>query len=125
MFDWKIEPQIGVGPLKFGMSPEEVAAILRPPEHTDKIANNFVGLPDMQKRYKNDIVEYRIFGNVATMKPTITYRSAKTVNVAFDKIHDTLSLGSMNLFSTSRSKVIDKLSELSKNVISTNNDYAL
>jgi hypothetical protein len=125
MIDWKIEPQIGVGPLKFGMSPEEVAAILGPTEHTDKIANNFVGLPELQKRYKNDVAEYRIFGDVTTMKPTVTYRSGKMVNAAFDKIHNTLSLNGMNLFKTSRSKVIEKLMELNKNVISTNNEYTL
>lgn len=125
MIDWKIEPQIGVGPLKFGMSLSDVEAVLGPAERSLKIADNFIGLPELQKKFRNDIAEYRIFGNVLTMKPTISYRSGKLVNIGFEKIHDTLSIDGMNLFKTSRSKVITKLSTYCKNIISTNNDYTI
>jgi hypothetical protein len=125
MIDWKINPQIGVGSLKFGMSPEEVAVVIGPAERTLKIADNFVGLPELQKKFRNDIAEYRIFGNIATMNPTVSFRSGKLINVGFEKIHNTLSLNGMNLFNTSRRKVIEKLTDSCKKVLMTDNEYTL
>ena len=37
--DWTIHPYVGVGQLKFGMTPDEVAAILGPPEGSRPVAS--------------------------------------------------------------------------------------
>ena len=125
MIDWKIEPQVGVGPLKFGMSPAEVATILGLAERTLKIADKFIGMPELKKKFKDDTSEYRMFGDVKTMKPTISYRSNKMNYISFEKSHDTLSIFGMNLFKTTRSKVIERLTTESKSVLITDNEYTL
>jgi hypothetical protein len=125
MTEWNIQPLVGVGPLTFGMSPEEVETILGPAETTLKIADNFIGLPKLQKKFKHDVAEYRIFGDVTTMQPTVSYRSGKLTNICFEKIHRLLSLDGMLPFETPRKKVIAQLSKRCDRIVMTSNEYTL
>jgi hypothetical protein len=125
MIDWKISPLVGVGPLQFGMSPEDVAKILGPAEKTHKVDDDFIGLPALQKKFSKDTVEYRMFGDVKTMLPTISYRAGKLNHIGFEKNHNTLSLEGTKLFKTDRKKVIDTITGMCKNVLITDNHYTI
>ena len=66
--DWNIEPFIGMGPVKFGMSPSEVSEILGPPEDIDADGDDLceyraIDMPIIN--YRNDAVtEIEVFYDV-------------------------------------------------------------
>ena len=77
--EWNIVPFIGMGPVKFGMSPSEVSEILGAPEDTDS--------------GDNDLTEYR-----AIDMPIIRYKDNKVTQIeAFYDVKN-VTLGDVNIF---------------------------
>jgi hypothetical protein len=54
--DWIVEPYVGVGPLKFGMTSEEVLAILGPTRKRTQRENS---ISEYRKGMENPIIHYR------------------------------------------------------------------
>jgi len=76
--EWKITPFIGMGPIKFGMTPSEVLEILGSPEDTD---------------VEGGLTEYR-----ALDMPIIRYKDNKVTQIeAFYDVKN-VTLGDVNIF---------------------------
>lgn len=125
MDQWIIQPLKSVGSLEFGATPKDVEKVLGPPEQSLNIADNFVGLPDLQEQFKYDVAEYRIFGNVDTQKPTVTFRKNALINIAFGPQDSSLSIFDTPIYKTSRQKLIDILTEKCSTVLITDNHYTI
>ncbi len=121
--DWIIEPYVGVGPLKFGMSPEEVSEILGEAESTNPSAPAFAGDPILEERFKNHFSEYRLFGNMKTAKPTIQYDNDKLESIDFHKSNSTLQINGLLLFKQTRKAILHELYLMDKEIRETTGGY--
>lgn len=113
--DWTIEPQIGAGPLKFGMTPEEVAEFLGPVDLERDWGAMFRDNKEQYAAYKGSVSETRIFDDVKTMKPTVTYKNKKLEQIELDKAHKPAFAGIV-LTGGDRLEVIRKLYDLDVDV---------
>jgi hypothetical protein len=82
MKPWTIVPFESVGPLRFGMTPAEVAVILGPPE-TSRNDVSAGASKELHEKYKDYIVEHRVGTGMETIKPSIQYKSGRLVSVEF------------------------------------------
>ncbi len=97
--DWIIRPHEGVGPLNFGMSEADVAAILGPPD--------FVRAGSAGRKVLS--TEFRDSGEGAHC--VVIYGKNGVRELDFEKKAKTLALGSQKLFAGKRDKLIDMLIE--------------
>jgi len=104
--DWIIEPQAGIGPIRFGMRADEVARHLGPVEFVREIGDG-KGRPR-----KGSFTELRS----ATKLPVLTYEASGLVLADFMKSARTLSLDGLLLFAEPRQAIIDRLIATSSNV---------
>ncbi|MGQ4275388.1 hypothetical protein [Terrihabitans sp. B22-R8] len=76
---WTIIPYVSVGLLTFGMTPQEVARHIGPPESVSNAMP--AGAPqELQDKYADHIVEFRIGGGGGEMKPSVRYEAGKAVS---------------------------------------------
>jgi hypothetical protein len=117
MNTWTVDPYIGVGPIRFGMTPKEVEAILGPVVET-KDHSKFKGLqPFLMEHNKGFVTEFREV--VAKSEPIIPYKFGEVVLIDFYKDCKSLKFREINLFKESKRKIIDKLSSISENIFLT------
>lgn len=93
--DWAVAPKIGVGPLRLGMSPEEVAAILGEPVKRIEKAKGFL--------------EFR--ETIPSKLPVLLFEAGKLVMIDFVKQTRSLRLDDLYLFKLKRQETIDALTE--------------
>lgn len=125
MSDWTIEPYVGAGPLKFGMSPAEVAEILGPPESTSKISASFAlaGQDDMAEEFKDRTTEVRIGADKKTILPKLDYVREKLVSIDVGPATKELELNGTKLFKLKPKERIEHLIESSGTVFQSFNGY--
>lgn len=95
--DWAIEPYVGVGPIRFGMSPAQVAEVLGQP-----VVEN--------KRVRGSLAFYEM---PAKKLPVVIFESRKVALIDFTHFAKKLRLGDIYLFKEKRQPIIDKLIERS------------
>lgn len=101
------------------MTTDQVAEILGPPETTHDVADSFATQPDLAKKMEGRTQEIRIFDNVKTMAPSISYEEGLLLDIDFAPNHTSLSLRGVALIGGSRQKVIDRLTDMSETVFET------
>lgn len=106
MLDWTIDPHVGVGPIRFGMSEAEVTEILGPPEHV---------------RQTEARTEFRENGEGEHC--IVIYRDGGVSEIDFEKTAKTLSLDGRKLFSGKRDALIDELIERTDTVFENFEGY--
>lgn len=125
MSDWTIEPYVGAGPLKFGMSPADVAAILGPPESTSEISASFAlaGQDDMAEAFRDRTTEVRVGADRKTILPKLDYVKGKLVSIDFSPSTRDLELNGTRLFKLKPKERIVQLIESSGTVFQSFNGY--
>lgn len=113
--DWAIEPRVGVGPIRFGMSPQEVAEILGPFERRHATADSFAPVPELAAKYRDHFEEWRMFEG-GPEHPTISYDRDGVKGVEFIHPTDALRLGELRLFGAPRKTVLLALFEIDQDV---------
>ncbi len=111
--DWIIKPYAGVGPLRFGMTPEEAEAVIGPHE-TRRNDGDARG-----RQLEGSFTEFRKGTNI----PVLSYVSGKLKLIDFMKGAKTLALGDLVLFGQGRQAIIDALLDGSTNVFETFEGY--
>jgi hypothetical protein len=109
---WNIVPYVGVGPLTFGMTQTEVAAILGPPEAVQP-AMSAGASPALKKKYRNDVVEHRIGKGAETIKPSIEYNKGRLVSIELHDLIKGVAYNGINLFELPKPEATRRLTELS------------
>lgn len=89
--EFEIKPYLGVGPLQFGMTPQEVAAALGPPEAS-------------RRHFMKTLIEYRDW--LVTMYEKDTDR---LYEVGFGRFFETLTYQGTNIFKDPDPEVLRKL----------------
>lgn len=120
--NWSIIPYESFGPLKFGMSPTEIAKHLGPPESA-RAAMPASASPELQKKFAGHTVEYRLGKTPQELKPTVHYADGKAV--AFD-IFGTMreaELGGFRLFEHSKEQAIAYLKKSSRQYVELTMSY--
>lgn len=125
MSDWTIEPYVGAGPLKFGMSPAQVAEILGPPESTSEVSASFAaaGQDDLADKFKDRTAEVRVGADRKTILPKLEYVAGKLVSIDVGPATKELELNGTKLFKLKPRERIEHLIESSDAVFQSFNGY--
>ncbi len=117
MNTWTVEPYAGVGPIRFGMSPKDVEAILGPVVQTKDHAK-FKGLsPFLMDQYKGFVTEFR--EDVPKYEPVLSYKFKELVLIDFCKEQKNLIFMNIFLFKENRKLIVEQLTDISKNIVKT------
>ncbi|MGJ8604797.1 MAG: hypothetical protein ACSHXH_11780 [Marivita sp.] len=96
--DWTIEPLVGVGPIRFGDSPEEVAAKIGPARETQRLSAmpqflQFLGGKDSVTELRSDpSIEY------TQWMPNVAYEDGKVVELIMTDSQENLNINGIPFF---------------------------
>ena len=120
MTKYTFEPQIGFGPLQFGLSPEEASAILGDPTEVT-ILEDVTVWPDDLLEFVQDRVIHKFDFDQGAHIYLVFYRDA-LVSIEIHDLKTELTFESINLFSDDRSALTTAL-EVREDVSYINDDY--
>ncbi len=110
---WTIVPYKSVGPLRFEMTPDEVAEQLGPPEEVSG-AMPAGASQELHAKYADHTVEFRLGRSGGEAKPTVRYEAGKAVSFdLFDTLR-TAEIDGFRLFEHSKRQALQKLRRDSK-----------
>lgn len=102
---WIVIPYVGVGDLRFGMSPQEVAEILGAAEEVQGNPIPELASPELHARYHDYTTEFRLGARYEDAKPSVQYRAGKVVSVEVYEQNDTLEVVELLLFKLDKTEV--------------------
>ncbi|MGU3493001.1 hypothetical protein ACLBXM_03065 [Xanthobacteraceae bacterium A53D] len=111
--NWTIVPYKSVGPLRFDMTPDEVAEQLGPPE-TVSAAMPAGASQELQEKYADHTVEFRLGRSGYEAKPTVRYEAGKAASFDLFDTLKTAEIDGFKLFEHSKRDALQKLKRESK-----------
>ena len=112
--NWKIIPYESVGPIRFGMSPDEVEQILGKAEDVQGNPISGKASEKLQNKYSGYVTEFRIGDGPETIKPTVQYNNSRLVSVEiYDNIKN-VGIDDYIIFAHSKIQCLDYFREISK-----------
>jgi len=95
--NYEIKPQIGYGPIKFGMSPNEVRAFLGKPRRTEAAVHENQSDQEEFEHYGNQHYEWYGQSDEDLTFPQITYADNKVIGITIFKQSGSLVYMGMDL----------------------------
>ncbi|MGF1462873.1 MAG: hypothetical protein ACFB2Z_06875 [Maricaulaceae bacterium] len=102
--DWILDPLVSVGPLRFGMSPDEVAKVIGPPQKSVRAEDEYRNDPDDLAAFAGWSWEHRL--DTQKPFPELGYIENQLVEADFFPEHGRLLLDSVSLLDTKRKDVL-------------------
>ncbi|MGF1462874.1 MAG: hypothetical protein ACFB2Z_06880 [Maricaulaceae bacterium] len=102
--DWILDPLVSVGPLRFGMSPDEVAKVIGPPEDAITAEDQYQDDPYQLALFTGYAWEHR--AHLDPAYPELSYCENKLIEVDIWPDHGPLILDGKSLFKSRRKDVL-------------------
>lgn len=110
---WKIIPHVSVGPLRFGMTIDEVAALMGPPSHVQEDAIPHGGSEELKSKYEDHRFEFRLAQPASQTKPTIEYQNGRVVSFEIYQELPGVEIGGYAIFDKELKFAIEALKKMS------------
>lgn len=115
--NWQIVPYGSVGPLSFGMSAEDVEALLGPPVTVQRNPMPETASDRLQEAYAGYVIEFRLKDPFASSMPTVHFEDGKLVAVDLFEFHRTAELQGFRLFENSKEQAVAFMTQNSKEYV--------
>jgi hypothetical protein len=120
--NWKIQPCLSVGDIRFGMSQAQVAQIMGPPEDVQENPIPANAPENLRKQYENYLIEFRIGTGPETIKPSIQYENGKVTALELYESIKGVSLLGFNIFESTKLICAEKLKDMSQKYAISSDD---
>ena len=105
------------------MSQAEVAKLFGPPEDIQANPIPESASKELQEKYKDDLIEFRIGSGPDTTQPSIQYRKGKVVSIEIYEYIKGVEIKGYSLFDHSKLECIGKLTKMSSKYVEDGEDY--